>query len=86
MGIQQCQKVSQAFLIWKRNTGIPIDYAYDNQMRVQGSLAVDAIMKKHMLANKLVSFTRVQLHANDQNQKAKDIQKMLKDNAIFVQQ
>lgn len=30
MGAQPCQKLPQAFLIWKRNTGIPLDYAYDN--------------------------------------------------------
>ena len=30
LGSQSCARVSQAFLIWKRNAGIPLDYAYDN--------------------------------------------------------
>ena len=34
LGRQNCQRVSQAFLIWKSNSGIPLDYAYDNQMRL----------------------------------------------------
>ena len=84
MGTQSCQRVSQAFLIWKRNTGIPIDYAYDNAARLQGLLAVDAILAKHMRAIKLVCFTRVLLHSHDQNQKSKDVTKMLRENAAFV--
>lgn len=34
MGSQPCNRVSTAFLVWKRNTGIPMDYAYDNQVRL----------------------------------------------------
>ena len=84
MGSQQINKVSTAFLVWKRNTGIPIDYAYDNQVRGQGLLAVDRILRKHMKVSMLTSFTKVQLHALDRLQKAKNVSEMLKHNTNFV--
>ena len=85
MGSQPCQKVSQAFIIWKRNAGIPIDYAYDNQIRGQGLLGIDRILTRHIRATELVCLTRIQLYAHEQHRKEKDLTKMLKDNTVFVQ-
>ena len=66
MGAQSCQKTAAAFLIWKREAKIPVDFAYDNQERLQGLIRLGRIVSKHMHIGKMVSLAHIQQHACDQ--------------------
>ena len=66
MGAQSCQKIAAAFLIWKREARIPVDFAYDNQERLQGLVRLVKIVDKHLQIGQMVSLAYIQQHACDQ--------------------
>ena len=84
MGAQSCQKTAAAFLIWKRETRIPIDYAYDNQERFSGLYRLAKIVGKHVQFGQLVAFEYLKLQAKHQIKKEKDRTKLKESSQMLL--
>ena len=66
MGLQSCQKTSAAFLVWKREAKIPLEFAYDKQEQLSGIIRLAKIFNKHVFMGQMISIAYIQQHAYDQ--------------------
>lgn len=61
-----------AFLEWKRQARIPLDFAYDSQVRIQGLLRLGKILDKHLQAALLLAFTQIGLLTKSKRLRERD--------------
>ena len=72
LGGQSVAKLPAAFLEWKRQAQIPLDFAYDSQYRIQGLLRLGQVLDKHLRAGLLLAFTQIGLLTKSKRQRERD--------------